>query len=94
MLSQCKQAKVLDVGCGTSNLAEAVAKLDNIQHVTCIDFSEVLISTKKNTERVSYVQMDARKLGFEDNSFDMLLDKSSLDSLVCSSVDNAHSYLR
>lgn len=84
----------MNVGCGTSNIEHQLLAETLVKEVTCIDISQVLISQKKDTHRVRYLTMDARKMNFPDGFFDIVLDKSTLDSLLCGEAADATRYLQ
>ncbi|OQR92241.1 hypothetical protein ACHHYP_03900 [Achlya hypogyna] len=73
----------LDLGCGNSTLADSVSKALRCQ-VTSIDISDICISLMKSKypSKVRYLCMDARDLEFRDESFDVVVDKSTLDAVV------------
>ena len=85
----------LEIGCGMSLLSEELLKHQVANKVTSIDFSEPAIQhmverQATNVEVVSalqgssveYLCMDATKLKFEDNSFDLVVEKGTLDALL------------
>ena len=78
--------QILHVGCGNSKLAEDMYE-DGFLNSINIDISHTVIKamqekyTAKTTMR--YLQMDAKKLSFEDNSVDAIIDKGTLDSVLC-----------
>ena len=76
---------VLDVGCGTSNILNELIK-EGISKGIGIDFSEILISKLKNNflneSKLEFILTDCIKLPFQDNSFDFIYDKGTLDSLI------------
>ena len=80
--------KILVIGCGTSELSEKIYTKLNIKKISNIDFSEKCISymTEKNKElkEMEYKIMDALSLDYENNSFDLIIDKALLDCLFCS----------
>lgn len=41
------------------------------------------MSARNNERDLHYHVMDCRKLGFNPNNFDMVLDKSTIDTLLC-----------
>lgn len=77
---------ILVLGCGTSTLSEELYRM-GWKHVTSIDFSEVAIDVLRtqNVERTEMVfsVMDIRKLEFSDASFDFVIDKGTMDAMLC-----------
>jgi len=77
---------VLMVGCGNSTLsADMVA--DGYM-VTNIDISEVVINFMRDKHpNMEWYQMDATEMTFEDNTFDIVIDKGTIDALACDPGD-------
>lgn len=68
--------RVLDVGCGTGNLALRLAENSNIGSVVGVDFSPIYIDharRRSSDPRVTFEVGDACALTFEDASFDHTL---------------------
>ncbi|MCD7457026.1 hypothetical protein HAX54_033921 [Datura stramonium] len=87
--------RVLIVGCGNSAFSEGMVD-DGYEDVVNIDISSVVIEAmqKKYSGRpqLKYMKMDTRYMSsFEDGSFDAVVDKGTLDSILCgeSSQKNA-----
>ncbi|CAN4080601.1 unnamed protein product [Withania somnifera] len=79
-------SKVLMVGCGNAVMSEDMVK-DGYEEIVNVDISTVAIDMmKKKYEHVpqmKYLQMDVRDLSFfPDESFDAVIDKGTLDSLM------------
>ncbi|ETV77274.1 hypothetical protein, variant 1 [Aphanomyces astaci] len=83
--------RVLVLGCGTSALGADLRK-SGFHHITCVDFSGAAIrsmmarlgTTTQNLPPIQYLQMDVRDMSaLADNSFDVVIDKGVLDSVVC-----------
>ncbi|XP_068663527.1 uncharacterized protein [Aristolochia californica] len=79
--------RVLLVGCGNSTLGEDMVK-DGYQDVVNIDISSVVIEAMgkkyKDYPQLKYIEMDVRDMSaFESDSFDAVIDKGTLDSLMC-----------
>merc|ERR1711939_940024 len=80
--------KVLMVGAGNSRLSEEL--YDNqVKYITNIDISEVCVNHMKakheDKQEMQWQMMDARKLEFSEGTFDVVIDKGTMDSvLVCS----------
>ena len=64
--------KVIDVACGTGDLAIEINKKIN-KNITGIDFCyEMLKIAKKKTKELTFINGDATNLPLKDNSFDIL----------------------
>ncbi|CAL9764046.1 unnamed protein product [Musa acuminata subsp. burmannicoides] len=80
-------AGVLMVGCGNAVMSEDMVK-DGYIDIMNIDISSVVteMMRKKYTHipQLRYMQMDVRDMSFfDDDSFDCVIDKGTLDSLMC-----------
>eukprot|EP00931_Biecheleriopsis_adriatica_P022092 TRINITY_DN14297_c0_g1_i1.p1 TRINITY_DN14297_c0_g1~~TRINITY_DN14297_c0_g1_i1.p1 ORF type:complete len:251 (+),score=51.40 TRINITY_DN14297_c0_g1_i1:78-755(+) len=89
-------ASILHVGCGTSLLAEDMYD-SGYKDITNIDNSEVCIqqmSERNKTKRPSlkWLEMDATNMGLSESSFDVVIDKSVLDTFACG--DNASNVIQ
>ena len=82
-------ARVLIPGCGISRMAEEMFD-DGYTNITSIDYSYSAIKFQMDTYKVEYPslvfkQMDARNMvEFKDKQFDIIVDKSLLDAVICS----------
>ncbi|CAI2178994.1 9705_t:CDS:2 [Funneliformis geosporum] len=60
-------------------------------HITNIDFSETVIENMrfrcKDKTEMSWIVMDVRDLIFQDESFDVVIDKGTMDALMCDEGD-------
>ena len=80
--------KILNVGCGTSKLAEDLY-IDDIKNVTNIDFSENAIRIMEDRYKEQKVEMKYKKMNvtnmeeFTNESFNVVFDKALLDSVLC-----------
>ncbi|XP_073030236.1 uncharacterized protein [Primulina eburnea] len=79
--------RVLVVGCGNSAFSESMVD-DGYQEVVNIDSSSVVIEAMKekysNHPKLKYMIMDVRDMSsINENSFDAVVDKGTLDSLLC-----------
>lgn len=80
-------SRVLMLGCGNSLLSEDMVK-DGYEDIVNIDISSVVIDQMrgKHTDipQLTYMQMDVRDMSFfGDESFDCVLDKGTLDAMMC-----------
>lgn len=78
--------KILIAGCGNSLLGEQL--YDNgFENIINVDFSEKVISEmearKNKREKLKYEVMDLLDLKYPNDSFDSILDKSTLDAMFC-----------
>ena len=80
--------RILDVGCGNSNLANEMFEASGRRaRITGIDFAESAIEAMTSTARSPahrdmYRWMDARAMEFGGSTFDIVVDKGTLDGLV------------
>ncbi|VVA97977.1 unnamed protein product [Arabis nemorensis] len=86
---------VLVIGCGNSAFSEGMVD-DGYEDVVNIDISSVVIDTmlKKYSDRpqLKYLEMDVRDMkAFEADSFDAVIDKGTLDSILCGSNSRQYS---
>ncbi|KAF4696120.1 hypothetical protein FOZ60_002350 [Perkinsus olseni] len=78
--------KILNVGAGNSKLTEEMYE-EGYQNIVNVDISSVVI--KQMEERYQdkpgmvYQQADCRALEFSDGMFDVVIDKGTLDSILC-----------
>lgn len=78
-----KKNKILIIGCGNSNLSNEMYKNGFTNQIN-IDYSDLVIEQmKKMYSNLEYIQMDVTKMDFDDNSFDIVLDKACLDAILC-----------
>lgn len=80
-------SRVLVVGCGNALMSEDMVK-DGYEDITNIDISSVAIEMMRrkyeSIPQLKYMQMDVRDMSFfSDESFDCVIDKGTLDSLMC-----------
>jgi ubiquinone/menaquinone biosynthesis C-methylase UbiE len=93
------QAKILIIGCGNSRLSEELY-MEGYKNIMNIDYSETCI--RQMEERYSdypemkFMSMDCRDLSFQNSTFDIVIDKGTLDSILCGddSSENAHKALQ
>ncbi|CAG9825256.1 unnamed protein product [Phaedon cochleariae] len=81
-----KQDNVLITGCGNSTLGQDLYDI-GYNNITNIDISQVVIKqmlskTAKERPDLKYLQMDALNTIFDDKTFNVVLDKGTLDALM------------
>ncbi|KAL2922283.1 EEF1A lysine methyltransferase 4 [Bienertia sinuspersici] len=79
--------RTLVIGCGNSPFSEGMAD-DGFEDIVNIDISPVVIEAMQkkyaNHPRLKYITMDVRDMStFETGSFDAVIDKGTLDSILC-----------
>lgn len=82
-IEKLKPVKVLDVGCGCGSFTAKIAPY--CEHITAIDSSQPLIDRCKKENQlpnVDFVCMDARKIEYSENSFDLVLERASLHHIL------------
>jgi ubiquinone/menaquinone biosynthesis C-methylase UbiE len=95
-LKDTKDNVILNTGCGNSDIGEKMWEED-IGKIINIDYSESAIRYMQERfnsifsdckspplENISYLHMDARKMLFEDEKFDLILDKGTMDAVLLS----------
>lgn len=85
-----KAARILMLGCGNSKLSEQMYD-DGYGHIVNIDISESVIHQMKEGHDakgkvMEWLVMDGTDLKFEDASFDAVIDKGTLDAVICGKV--------
>jgi len=88
-----ESSRTLIVGCGNSKLSEDM-NADGYCAIVNIDISPVVIEQmkEKSNSALEYVVMDVTEMtAFESASFDAVIDKGTLDALLCGegSAENA-----
>jgi len=93
------ESNILNVGCGNSRLSEEMFD-EGYQNITNIDLCPLVTKAmqekyKDKGPTLKYELMDARQMTFKDGVFDCVIDKGTLDSILCgeSSVANARKML-
>ncbi|CRH01373.1 methyltransferase, putative [Plasmodium relictum] len=81
-------AKILNVGCGTSKFSEEMSD-SGYTDITNIDASSVCIKKMKeiynDKPNLKYILMNVCDMKeFKNEEFDLIIDKACLDSIVCS----------
>ncbi|KAJ1661059.1 hypothetical protein IWQ61_000097 [Dispira simplex] len=85
-----KEASVLMLGSGNSTLSEEMYR-DGYHHITNVDFSRSVIQHMRERCRdmpsMRWEVMDIRDLQLADQSFDVGIDKGTMDALMCEKGD-------
>ncbi|TFK74971.1 S-adenosyl-L-methionine-dependent methyltransferase [Pluteus cervinus] len=81
-----KSARILMLGCGNSKLSEEMWE-DGYRNIVNIDYSSVVVQKMRERHKVSrpemsWLEMDVRDLKFDDDSFDVAIDKGTMDAML------------
>ncbi|CAN0087291.1 unnamed protein product, partial [Hapterophycus canaliculatus] len=89
--------RLLHVGCGTSEVGPKLAQEPSLLpliHVTDSDSSPsaLMLMKRRHAALQNYAchEGNALDLNFGDGSFDVVVDKGTLDALLCRSANDAH----
>jgi len=78
--------KILMLGSGNSRLSEEMYD-EGYQNITNIDISDVVVKAMQekygDKPGMTYAQMDAKVMSFDEEKFDVVFDKATLDSILC-----------
>ncbi|GMH89971.1 hypothetical protein TrVE_jg7054 [Triparma verrucosa] len=89
--------KILNVGCGNSRVSEDM-HFDGFKDIVNVDLSGVviqqMIDKTQSLNGLSWQVMDARYMELDDESFDAVLDKGMIDTLLSgdNSVESANKF--
>ena len=82
--------KILTLGCGNSNLSEEMYH-DGFQLITNTDYSEIVIDNMRNKTKhlieMKWSVKDIYALDYNDQSFEIVLEKGTLDALLVNEMD-------
>ncbi|KAJ7978402.1 methyltransferase-like protein 13 [Quillaja saponaria] len=87
-----RNCSVLELGCGNSQLCEELYK-DGINDITCIDLSAVAVEKmqkrllSKGLKEIKVLEADMLELPFDNESFDAVIEKGTMDVLFVDSGD-------
>lgn len=77
-----RNARILMLGCGNSTLSHDMYQ-DGYHEIVNIDFSSVVIEQMRKAQPyMQWIEMDIRDLKFGDESFDVLIDKGTMDAML------------
>lgn len=68
-----KGARIADLCCGTGEIAELLARNENVDKVFALDFSPEMLQiakTKRKSGKISFIEGDCTNLPFESSSLD------------------------
>lgn len=77
--------KILIVGCGNSTFSADLYDA-GFQNIVNIDFSKIVINrmadVHKSRSHMTWLEMDMCDLTFDDSTFDVVIDKATMDALL------------
>lgn len=89
-----KEDNILNVGAGNSRLTEDMYE-DGYQAISNIDISKVCIDSMaekyKDKTGLTWQYMNCMQLDFPDENFDVVMDKGTIDSILCGEGSTANS---
>ena len=81
-----ESGRILNLGCGNSEFSENMYD-DGYHNIKNIDISTNVINLMsercKDRKEMTYEVMDVRDIKYESNIFDLAIDKSTIDALLC-----------
>ncbi|RAL49364.1 hypothetical protein DM860_012797 [Cuscuta australis] len=86
------RSSVLELGCGNSQMCEELYR-DGVSKLTCIDLSPIAVEKMKNRllskgfKEIKVLEADMLDLPFEDQCFDVVVEKGTMDVLFVDSGD-------
>ena len=85
-----KNDKILVLGCGNSKMSEDIYN-DGYSYITNMDYSSIVIESMRERckilDKMKWLTMDINDLKFEKGSFDCIIEKGTLDSLLVDERD-------
>lgn len=79
-------SRIINLGCGNSEFAEKMYD-DGYKNIVNIDISKNVIKTMQDRNKsrniMTFQVMDVRDLKYENNYFDLAVDKSTIDAILC-----------
>jgi len=94
-----KNAKILEIGCGSSNMANEMVLQSGFTNIMCLDWCQHVINQnikytqemyKNDTKKLNklrqcihYIVRDIRNMDFKNRTFDVVIDKGTLDAIDC-----------
>ncbi|WWC67866.1 uncharacterized protein I206_101783 [Kwoniella pini CBS 10737] len=85
-----KETRILTLGCGNSALGEVL--YDNgWENIVNIDYSKIVIDQMKERHisrpKMEWLEMDILDLNFQDEDFDLVVDKGTMDAMLTTKGD-------
>ncbi|KAG8974922.1 hypothetical protein FRC05_006599 [Tulasnella sp. 425] len=81
-----QSSRVLVLGCGNSTLSDDKMWQDGYRNIVNVDYSGLVIEKMKGKyegrDGMEWLEMDVRELAFDDDSFDVAIDKGTMDAMM------------
>lgn len=81
--------RILDIGCGKAFLLYDFTQIVPGVEVVGLDISQYALEHAKEEVKTHLIHGDAKKLPFEDNSFDLVISINTLHNLYCNDLFTA-----
>ncbi|KAF7316464.1 Methyltransf-25 domain-containing protein [Mycena indigotica] len=86
-----KDARILMLGCGNSTLSQDMYD-DGYKNIVNVDYSGVVVEQMRarhaeKRPELEWLEMDVRDLKFPDASFDVAIDKGTMDAMMTAKGD-------
>ncbi|KAH9913991.1 S-adenosyl-L-methionine-dependent methyltransferase [Epithele typhae] len=85
-----KSSRILMLGCGNSTLSQDMYE-DGFKNIVNTDYSRVLIEKMRHKHayapEMEWHEMDIRDLKFETDTFDVAIDKGTMDAMMTAKAD-------
>ncbi|KAH7872935.1 S-adenosyl-L-methionine-dependent methyltransferase [Lentinula edodes] len=86
-----KRSRILMLGCGNSKLSEDMYD-DGYHNIVNTDYSSIIVEKMKQRHgdarpQMEWHEMDVRDLKFDDSSFDVAIDKGTMDAMMTAKGD-------
>ncbi|KAH9849951.1 S-adenosyl-L-methionine-dependent methyltransferase [Lenzites betulinus] len=86
-----KSSRILMLGCGNSTLSQDMYD-DEYKNIVNTDYSGILIEKMRHKHaqtrpEMEWHEMDIRDLKFDDDSFDVAIDKGTMDAMMTAKAD-------
>ena len=85
-LSIKKESRILNVGCGNSEFSEKMYDegfVHNYNIDICQNVIDYMKSRNKDKKGLHFDVMDVCDMAYKDETFDLIVDKSTIDALLC-----------
>ena len=81
-----KDSRILNVGCGNSEFSEKMydeGYVHNYNIDICQNVIDFMKSRNKDKKGLHFDVMDVYDMAYKDETFDLIIDKSTIDALLC-----------